>query len=131
MIYTSYYGNMNNLQKQGFHRRQFVGISLNNYSSIQTEEKLCVNPVDFLNYKYHQMEWSDYRLHYLDKLYNLPKVWLDNLFDLYDDCVFLCYEQDNTRCHRKILMDFLNWYYVNCKGFSIFERGKGIICREL
>lgn len=131
MLYTSYYGNIKNLLKSGFKLEQLIGISLSNFDNIFVEKKLCVRSVDFFNYKYNKViDWKIYRRNYLDKLYNLEKIWLDNIFDEYDGCVFLCYEKDNKYCHRKILMDFLNWYYVNCRGFSVSERGVGVICKE-
>lgn len=131
MLYCSYYGNVPNILKNGFKPDKLISISLSQRYNFYTEKRFCVRDIDFINYRYGHIYWDEYVQNYYDKLYNLEKIWLDNVFELYDGCVFLCFEKNPSQCHRSLLAKFLNWYYNNCKGFNKSELGSGVICKEL
>ena len=114
MIYTSYYSNVRKLIYEfGFKYQDFIGISI--YEpvgfNIEFEKKLAPNKTDMWLFKNELISWKDYSLKYYDKLYDLEKKYLDNFLDKYDGKVLLCYEQSDKFCHRKLLRNFLRWYF--------------------
>lgn len=126
MIYTSCYSNIRKLVYEfGFKYPDFVGISIYEPKigvegyNIEFEKKLAPKKNDMWLFKNGYISWKEYSLKYYDKLYNLEKKYLDTFIDKYDGKVFLCYEQSDKFCHRKLLRKFLSWYYLTTFGFDI------------
>ena len=114
MIYTSYFNNIQNLQKLGYQ----------NFISIAGQ-----TPVWYIFRKYIPLmpkyiwwkEWHDNKLSnswyeeqyfntVLNKL-NVTKV----LLDLGDSPILLCYQLPNQFCHRHLVAKWLNTNGIQCK----------------
>ena len=115
MLYSSYYGNSEKLFNMGFNENQLIRISLyecNWMKDLVCEKNFMVNKSDFIDYKNQVIDWKEYSYRYFNKLYNLEWYWLNYrmLFE-YENCVFMCFEKDFHKCHRGLLMKFLNYYF--------------------
>ena len=117
MYYTSYYGNMNKID-----RTKYVLASI----SFQKPDFCDKNVLDcsFLGpwkdllygYKNGTISKKEYADQYLD---NLKRLWpgLSNWFliNAPKDIVFLCYEKPSEFCHRHLLAQFLEEQGFECK----------------
>ena len=115
MIYTSYFGNLENLLKSGFKKSDLVRISYYDCrwcSGLKSEKKLFVNVNRLWELKSGVINWKEFSLEYYNKLYDLEWYWLNYEFlDLYDEKVLLCFEKNYRECHRSLLGKFMNWYF--------------------
>ena len=121
MYYTSYYGNMNKID-----RTKYVLASI----SFQKPDFCDKNVLDcsFLGpwkdlldgYKNGTISEKEYADQYLD---NLKRLWpgLSNWFliNAPKDIVFLCYEKPSEFCHRHLLAQFLKEQGFECKELQL------------
>lgn len=117
MYYTSYYGNMNKID-----RTKYILASISFQKPDFCDENVLdcsfLGPwKDLLNdYKNGTISEKEYADQYLD---NLKRLWpgLSNWFliNAPKDIVFLCYEKPSEFCHRHLLAQFLEEQGFECK----------------
>ena len=114
MIYSSYFGKVNELLRRGFKKEDFIGICVykcNWLKDIKYCEELMVKKSWLWNYKNGLIEWEEYRKKYLEYLYGgvSLKFWWDFKKN-FDGKILLCYEKNYNFCHRKLVGDF--YFYM-------------------
>lgn len=111
MIYTSYWGNLNNLIRK-FGKENIIQISRwSNFwkgkkcSMLFPSEKLLV---DYKNGKIDKYEYEKIYFDYLETLN------VDNCYKVFNGCCFVCYEKEGF-CHRHIIEKWLKKYGYECE----------------
>ena len=121
MYYTSYYGNMNKIDRKkyvlasiSFQKPDFCGKNVLDCSFLDPWKDLLDG------YKNGTISEKEYADQYLD---NLKRLWpgLSNWFliNAPKDIVFLCYEKPSEFCHRHLLAQFLEEQGFECKELQL------------
>ena len=122
MYYTSYYGNMNKIDRTKY---TLASISFQKPDFCDENVLDCsfLGPwKDLLDgYKNGTISEKEYAEQYLD---NLKRAWpgLSNWFLINNaskDIVFLCYEKPSEFCHRHLLAQFLEEQGFECKELQL------------
>lgn len=127
MIFSSYFGNVERLRKNGVPENNFIGISLYKCkfeNIVRYEQSVCSDEEVFWYYKKGLINWEEYCLKYYNKLHNLgDKFWEDFLVK-FNGKVLLCYEKNVKECHRYLLGKYLYWRIGRCKMVEVDENLK-------
>lgn len=124
MIYTSYYGNLKNLQG-----KRLVSVSQGYPKTIELEQCNFLKPTwdIIMKTKSGEMTSEEYNVKYNKQLNNTNLNKLKTLYENYEgDIVLLCWEKDWNDCHRKNISDWLNKNGIKCEEFNN-SKGKTLI----
>lgn len=113
MVFSSYFGNVNNLFKKGFKKEDLVRISVYKCKwlpDVDFCEELFVKKNWLWEYKSGLMEWEEYKYKYFDYLYSEVdmKFWW-NFEKKFNGKVLLCFEKNSKFCHRGLVKIFYKW----------------------
>ena len=121
MYYTSYYGNMNKIDRTKYTLAS-VSFQKPDFCDENVLDCSFLGPwKDLLDgYKNGTISEKEYADQYLD---NLKRLWpgLSNWFliNAPKDIVFLCYEKPSEFCHRHLLAQFLEEQGFECKELQL------------
>lgn len=113
MVYTSYWGNLKNLQK---HFKQTQIISVSRYTKFWHGKfcsKLFPSAELLKNFKAGRITQAEYT-----EIFNkyLETLNPQNCYNALNNCVLVCYEKSGF-CHRHIIAEWLNRHGFNCAEF--------------
>jgi uncharacterized protein YeaO (DUF488 family) len=110
MLYTGYYGGLNDLD-----RDKFILVQISNSCPIEPDvrfEKVIPDwALTVVPYKEGKITKEEYRERYitqLDKYKENIFAVIANMVKNGKDIIFLCYEKPGDFCHRHIFADYLN-----------------------
>ena len=107
MIYTSYFGNIGKLKKEGI-----IPVNIAQYQPYwfrgESIKELAPSPSLFRESKDKMITEREFNLRYFKQISKLNKEEiLDKINKIGEDVALLCYEKNIDECHRKIVGEWL------------------------
>ena len=111
MIYTTYLSNLKNLANDDKTKKYLITrwkprdtIDVNKYNLVWAPQ-LAPTELTLAKYKDGSIDWKEYRQRYIDESFDNP-LFIDGLKEIVNynnegyDIFLICYEKNDTICHR-------------------------------
>ena len=118
MIYTTYLSNLKNLPNDEKTKKYLITrwkprntIDVKKYN-LEWAPQLAPTELTLAKYKDGSIDWKEYRQRYIDESFSNP-LFIDGLKEIVDyndkgyDIFLICYEKNDSTCHRSILKEIL------------------------
>ena len=128
MIYTTYLSNLKNLPNDEKTKKYLITrwkprntIDVKKYN-LEWAPQLAPTELTLAKYKDGSIDWKEYRQRYIDESFDNP-LFIDGLKEIVDyndkgyDIFLICYEKDDSTCHRSILKEILQINNYKCKEY--------------
>ena len=128
MIYTTYLSNIKNLPNDEKTKKYLITrwkprntIDVKKYN-LEWAPQLAPTELTLAKYKDGSIDWKEYRQRYIDESFSNP-LFIDGLKEIVDyndkgyDIFLICYEKDDSTCHRSILKEILQINNYKCKEY--------------
>ena len=128
MIYTTYLSNLKNLPNDDKTKTYLITrwkprntIDVNKYKLVWAPQ-LAPTELTLAKYKDGSIDWKEYRQRYIDESFDNP-LFIDGLKEIVNynnegyDIFLICYEKNDTICHRSILREILEYNNEKCKEY--------------
>lgn len=115
MLYSTYISHIKNLTPE-MQSKVLIIARYFKTNSFKKDIRLCPS-VELLNaYKSGDIDWCDFEREFKKEMEKQPM--LQGLRDLYrrvkngEDIILACYEKEDTKCHRRLIGEFLQQYGI-------------------
>lgn len=128
MIYTTYLSNLKNLPNDDMTKKYLITrwkprntINVSKYN-LEWAPQLAPTELTLAKYKDGSIEWKEFRQRYIDESFENP-LFIDELEEIIElnskgyTIFLICYEKDDTICHRSILREILEYNNQECKEY--------------
>ena len=128
MIYTTYLSNLKNLPNDEKTKKYLITrwkprntIDVKKYN-LEWAPQLAPTELTLAKYKDGSIDWKEYRQRYIDESFSNP-LFIDGLKEIVDyndegyDIFLICYEKDDSTCHRSILKEILQLNNYKCEEY--------------
>ena len=128
MIYTTYLSNLKNLPNDEKTKKYLITrwkprntIDVKKYN-LEWAPQLAPTELTLAKYKDGSIDWKEYRQRYIDESFDNP-LFIDGLKEIVEyndkgyDIFLICYEKDDSTCHRSILREILQINNYKCKEY--------------
>ena len=128
MIYTTYLSNLKNLPNDEKTKKYLITrwkprntIDVKKYN-LEWAPQLAPTELTLAKYKDGSINWKEYRQRYIDESFSNP-LFIDGLKEIVDyndkgyDIFLICYEKDDSTCHRSILKEILQINNYKCEEY--------------
>ena len=128
MIYTTYLSNLKNLPNDDKTKKYLITrwkprntIDVKKYN-LEWAPQLAPTELTLAKYKDGSIDWKEYRQRYIDESFSNP-LFIDGLKEIVDyndkgyDIFLICYEKDDSTCHRSILKEILQINNYKCEEY--------------
>ena len=128
MIYTTYLSNLKNLPNDEKTKKYLITrwkprntIDVKKYN-LEWAPQLAPTELTLAKYKDGSIDWKEYRQRYIDESFSNP-LFIDGLKEIVDyndegyDIFLICYEKNDSTCHRSILKEILQINNYKCKEY--------------
>ena len=128
MIYTTYLSNLKNLPNDEKTKKYLITrwkprntIDVKKYN-LEWAPQLAPTELTLAKYKDGSIDWKEYRQRYIDESFSNP-LFIDGLKEIVEyndkgyDIFLICYEKDDSTCHRSILKEILQINNYKCKEY--------------
>ena len=128
MIYTTYLSNLKNLPNDDMTKKELRTrwrprntIDVKKYN-LEWAPQLAPTELTLAKYKDGSIDWKEYRQRYIDESFSNP-LFIDGLKEIVDyndkgyDIFLICYEKDDSTCHRSILKEILQINNYKCEEY--------------
>ena len=128
MIYTTYLSNLKNLPNDEKTKKYLITrwkprntIDVKKYN-LEWAPQLAPTELTLAKYKDGSIDWKEYRQRYIDESFDNP-LFIDGLKEIVDyndkgyDIFLICYEKNDSTCHRSILKEILQINNYKCKEY--------------
>ena len=128
MIYTTYLSNLKNLPNDEKTKKYLITrwkprntIDVKKYN-LEWAPQLAPTELTLTKYKDGSIDWKEYRQRYIDESFSNP-LFIDGLKEIVEyndegyDIFLICYEKDDSTCHRSILKEILQINNYKCKEY--------------
>ena len=128
MIYTTYLSNLKNLPNDEKTKKYLTTrwkprntIDVKKYN-LEWAPQLAPTELTLAKYKDGSIDWKEYRQRYIDESFDNP-LFIDGLKEIVEyndkgyDIFLICYEKDDSTCHRSILKEILQINNYKCKEY--------------
>ena len=128
MIYTTYLSNLKNLPNDEKTKKYLITrwkprntIDVKKYN-LEWAPQLAPTELTLAKYKDGSIDWKEYRQRYIDESFSNP-LFIDGLKEIVDyndkgyDIFLICYEKNDSTCHRSILKEILHINNYKCEEY--------------
>ena len=128
MIYTTYLSNLKNLPNNEKTKKYLITrwkprntIDVKKYN-LEWAPQLAPTELTLAKYKDGSIDWKEYRQRYIDESFSNP-LFIDGLKEIVEyndegyDIFLICYEKDDSTCHRSILKEILQINNYKCEEY--------------
>ena len=128
MIYTTYLSNLKNLPNDEKTKKYLITrwkprntIDVKKYN-LEWAPQLAPTELTLAKYKDGSIDWKEYRQRYIDESFSNP-LFIDGLKEIVEyndegyDIFLICYEKDDSICHRSILKEILQINNYKCEEY--------------
>ena len=128
MIYTTYLSNLKNLPNDEKTKKYLITrwkprntIDVKKYN-LEWAPQLAPTELTLAKYKDGSIDWKEYRQRYIDESFSNP-LFIDGLKEIveYNDkgynIFLICYEKNDSTCHRSILKEILQINNYKCEEY--------------
>ena len=128
MIYTTYLSNLKNLPNDEKTKKYIITrwkprntIDVKKYN-LEWAPQLAPTELTLAKYKDGSIDWKEYRQRYIDESFSNP-LFIDGLKEIVDyndegyDIFLICYEKNDSTCHRSILKEILQINNYKCEEY--------------
>ena len=128
MIYTTYLSNLKNLPNDEKTKKYLITrwkprntIDVKKYN-MEWAPQLAPTELTLAKYKDGSIDWKEYRQRYIDESFSNP-LFIDGLKEIVEyndegyDIFLICYEKDDSTCHRSILKEILQINNYKCEEY--------------
>ena len=128
MIYTTYLSNLKNLPNDEKTKKYLITrwkprntIDVKKYN-LEWAPQLAPTELTLAKYKDGSIDWKEYRQRYIDESFSNP-LFIDGLKEIVDyndegyDIFLICYEKNDSTCHRSILKEILQIKNYKCEEY--------------
>ena len=128
MIYTTYLSNLKNLPNDEKTKKYLITrwkprntIDVKKYN-LEWAPQLAPTELTLAKYKDGSIDWKEYRQRYIDESFSNP-LFIDGLKEIVDyndkgyDIFLICYEKNDSICHRSILKEILQINNYKCEEY--------------
>ena len=128
MIYTTYLSNLKNLPNDDMTKKYLITrwkprntIDVKKYN-LEWAPQLAPTELTLAKYKDGSIDWKEYRQRYIDESFSNP-LFIDGLKEIVEyndkgyDIFLICYEKDDSTCHRSILKEILQINNYKCEEY--------------
>ena len=128
MIYTTYLSNLKNLPNDEKTKKYLITrwkprntIDVKKYN-LEWAPQLAPTELTLAKYKDGSIDWKEYRQRYIDESFSNP-LFIDGLKEIVNynnegyDIFLICYEKNDSTCHRSILKEILQINNYKCKEY--------------
>ena len=128
MIYTTYLSNLKNLPNDEKTKKYLITrwkprntIDVKKYN-LEWAPQLAPTELTLAKYKDGSIDWKEYRQRYIDESFDNP-LFIDGLKEIVEyndkgyDIFLICYEKNDSTCHRSILKEILQINNYKCKEY--------------
>ena len=128
MIYTTYLSNLKNLPNDKKTKKYLITrwkprntIDVKKYN-LEWAPQLAPTELTLAKHKDGSIDWKEYRQRYIDESFDNP-LFIDGLKEIVDyndkgyDIFLICYEKDDSTCHRSILKEILQINNYKCEEY--------------
>lgn len=128
MIYTTYLSNLKNLPNDEKTKKYLITrwkprntIDVKKYN-LEWAPQLAPTELTLAKYKDGSIDWKEYRQRYIDESFSNP-LFIDGLKEIVDyndegyDIFLICYEKNDSTCHRSILKEILQINNYKCEEY--------------
>lgn len=128
MIYTTYLSNLKNLPNDEKTKKYLITrwkprntIDVKKYN-LEWAPQLAPTELTLAKYKDGSIDWKEYRQRYIDESFSNP-LFIDGLKEIIEyndegyDIFLICYEKDDSTCHRSILKEILQINNYKCEEY--------------
>ena len=128
MIYTTYLSNLKNLPNDEKTKKYLITrwkprntIDVKKYN-LEWAPQLAPTELTLAKYKDGSIDWKEYRQRYIDESFSNP-LFIDGLKEIVEyndkgyDIFLICYEKNDSTCHRSILKEILQINNYKCKEY--------------
>ena len=128
MIYTTYLSNLKNLPNDEKTKKYLITrwkprntIDVKKYN-LEWAPQLAPTELTLAKYKDGSIDWKEYRQRYIDESFDNP-LFIDGLKEIVDyndegyDIFLICYEKNDSTCHRSILKEILQINNYKCEEY--------------
>lgn len=128
MIYTTYLSNLKNLPNDDMTKKYLITrwkprntIDVKKYN-LEWAPQLAPTELTLAKYKDGSIDWKEYRQRYIDESFSNP-LFIDGLKEIVDyndegyDIFLICYEKNDSTCHRSILKEILQINNYKCEEY--------------
>ena len=128
MIYTTYLSNLKNLPNDEKTKKYLITrwkprntIDVKKYN-LEWAPQLAPTELTLAKYKDGSINWKEYRQRYIDESFSNP-LFIDGLKEIVDyndegyDIFLICYEKNDSTCHRSILKEILQINNYKCEEY--------------
>ena len=128
MIYTTYLSNLKNLPNDEKTKKYLITrwkprntIDVKKYN-LEWAPQLAPTELTLAKYKDGSIDWKEYRQRYIDESFSNP-LFIDGLKEIVEyndkgyDIFLICYEKDDSTCHRSILKETLQINNYKCEEY--------------
>lgn len=128
MIYTTYLSNLKNLPNDDMTKKYLITrwkprntINVSKYN-LEWTPQLAPTELTLAKCKDGSIEWKEFRQRYIDESFENP-LFIDELEEIIElnskgyTIFLICYEKDDTICHRSILREILEYNNQECKEY--------------
>ena len=128
MIYTTYLSNLKNLPNDEKTKKYLITrwkprntIDVKKYN-LEWAPQLAPTELTLAKYKDGSIDWKEYRQRYIDESFSNP-LFIDGLKEIIEyndegyDIFLICYEKNDSTCHRSILKEILQINNYKCEEY--------------
>ena len=128
MIYTTYLSNLKNLPNDEKTKKYLITrwkprntIDVKKYNLVWAPQ-LAPTELTLAKYKDGSIDWKEYRQRYIDESFSNP-LFIDGLKEIVEyndegyDIFLICYEKNDSTCHRSILKEILQINNYKCEEY--------------
>ena len=128
MIYTTYLSNLKNLPNDEKTKKYLITrwkprntIDVKKYN-LEWAPQLAPTELTLAKYKDGSINWKEYRQRYIDESFSNP-LFIDGLKEIVEyndkgyDIFLICYEKNDSTCHRSILKEILQINNYKCEEY--------------
>ena len=128
MIYTNYLYKIKNLPNDEKTKKYLITrwkprntIDVKKYN-LEWAPQLAPTELTLAKYKDGSIDWKEYRQRYIDESFDNP-LFIDGLKEIVEyndkgyDIFLICYEKDDSTCHRSILKEILQINNYKCEEY--------------
>ena len=128
MIYTTYLSNLKNLPNDEKTKKYLITrwkprntIDVKKYN-LEWAPQLAPTELTLAKYKDGSIDWKEYRQRYIDESFSNP-LFIDGLKEIVDyndkgyNIFLICYEKNDSTCHRSILKEILQINNYKCEEY--------------
>ena len=120
MLFTTYISNIKNIPEE-FHKNIIIIARYFKSDKFKKDIRLC--PSDWLlkSYKSCEISWEEFESEFKKQMNT--GTTLQAMRELYrrlkngEDIILVCYEKDDTQCHRRLIREFLS-QWIKAKEYT-------------